>query len=116
MDRAKEKEEYHREIFFTKDLNPYVDGREKLKFGDREINFEKHTGPLWQMSNKFKSKRIFDEIKKVHLVDTNPYPDNWMIFRPKWKEDEEEKWMSNRKFQIVNYISTRNSRINSSCA
>jgi hypothetical protein len=82
----------------------------------RHPEVEKHIGPVWSLKEKFESKRIFNSIKSNSLLDPKPVPSNQMLHFPEWKSNEPEKWVSNNRFKIVDYISLNNSRIGSACA
>jgi hypothetical protein len=112
--KAVKAERNYAALFFNAD-SQYVDGYDK-PCGMRHPEVEKHIGPVWNLKEKFESKRIFNSIKSNSLLDPKPVPSNQMLHFPEWKSNEPEKWVSNNRFKIVDYISLNNSRIGSACA
>ena len=112
--KAVKAEKNYASLFFSSD-SQYVDGYAKPN-GERHIEMEKHIGPIWNHKEKFESQRIFNSIKSNSVIDPMPVPSNQMLHFPEWKTNQPEKWVSNNRFKIVDYISLNNSRIGSACA
>jgi hypothetical protein len=112
--KAVKAERNYASLFFS-GYSQYVDGYDK-PCGMRYPEAEKHIGPVWNLKEKFESKRIFNAIKSNSMIDSKPAPSNQMLHFPEWKSNSPEKWVSNNRFKIVDYISLANSRIGSACA
>lgn len=114
-EKAHKTEEYNRNLLFTKDKNPYMEGREKESIFIREYDQAKHFGPAMKLKSTTEGERIFDEIKNLTLIDSKPAPGSLFVHYPDWKKANRKKWISNSPFKISNYVSMKNLELNQSC-
>lgn len=109
-------EEYYRNRLFTKDVNPYIDGSEKQKLFERDLDLSKHSGQPMKLKNTTESQRVFESVKSQSLIDPIPFPRDSMITKPNWKKTRSSKWVSCNSFKIgPNYVSMKNLELNQNC-
>ena len=114
--KSKNTEEYYRNRLFTKDVNPYIDGREKQKLFERDLELSKHSGQPMKLKNTTESQRVFSSVKSQSLIDPIPYPRDCMVKMPDWKKTRSSKWVSSNAFKTgPHYVSMKNLELNQNC-